>query len=127
MAFISPDTLELLWPPAGTSATLPNALPGTPQWVSPFLAGTNGQTKLRIAGFSGIAAATITLHLVPPGGAAGAGNIRIPAMAIAAGEVIDVYHEDGEFTIPAGYSIYMFASVASAVNAFLSGSHVSGG
>jgi hypothetical protein len=105
---------------------LPNALPGTAQWVSSFPVDTNGQTNLTLMQFMATAADAITIHLVPPGATPTATNRIWNALPILAGECMEWY-ADGErqYTIPAAYSLFFFAGVASNVNCTVFAHHSS--
>lgn len=104
--------------------TLPNAVPGSPQWTNPVVNGAQGSVYARSLFLTCIAAATVSIHLVPPGGATGTGNLLVAAMPLSAGDCVDIFGEDKEKTIPAGYSLFFFASAANSVNATFWGEQV---
>lgn len=101
--------------------TLPNALPGSPQWTNPIPDGGSGYTRLTLIQLICRVTATITIHKVPPSGSASNSNIICPALALFAGETGEFYYDESLNTIPAGYSMYFFASAANAVNCELHG------
>lgn len=95
---------------------LPNALPGTAQWISDIPDGSLGNYEFRQIELTCILAATVTAHRVPPGGTPVAANRFITAMPFTVGQKIDVYWDPEQSIWPGGYSLFIFASLANAIN-----------
>jgi hypothetical protein len=100
--------------------TLPNALPGSATWTSPFTSTSPGRTELTLIQLVGLAAATVTIHKVPPGGAAANSNKITAALAVGLGETMDIYW-DSPYVVPAGYTLWCFASAANSINCGIHG------
>lgn len=104
--------------------TLPNAVPGTAQWTSKIPDGGVGSFYIRNLRLTCISAASVSLHLVPPGGATATTNLILAALPMTAGQMFDIYNEDKEAPLPGGYSLFFFASAANAINATLWGEYI---
>lgn len=100
---------------------LPNALPGTAQWISPFPAGTPGVTFITLFHFASSGAANYTVHLVQPGASAVTSNRIFIGEGMAANENDKWIYDPMTFCVPAGYSIFAFASVATTITMTMSG------
>jgi hypothetical protein len=67
----------------------------------------------------------VTAHRVPGnGGTAVAANRFITAMPLTAGQKIDVYWDFEQSIWPGGYSLFIFASLANAINCAVSAESV---
>jgi hypothetical protein len=67
-----------------------------------------------------VAARTITVHRVPSGGAAAAGNMVIQAFSLSAGQTYDATAL-GNMVLTPGATLQALASTGSVVNLFVSG------
>lgn len=100
--------------------TLPNALPGTAQWVSPFPTGNTGFTQLTLISLTGLLNCLVIGYRVPPGGAPALGNQFIPSIQIFAQQNVDYFY-DSMNVLPAGYSLFFYASVVNGCNLAMHG------
>lgn len=106
--------------------TLPNVLPGVAQWVNPVPSGAFGSAFLRSLWLTCVSSASYSIHLVPPGGTPLASNLVFGAATpMVTGDVWDLFGEEKEKSLPAGYSMFFFASAANSINATLWGEIIS--
>jgi len=100
---------------------LPGALPGAAQWVSPFAVGVLGFHDIRMVSWTGIAASTLTIHIVPAGAAALPANAWQNALVVAINTQGERTYFERQFLLLPGYSIWAFAGAAAAVNLIING------
>lgn len=98
--------------------------------ASLYTAGANSPNgKTRISGWSftntDASQRTYSLHIVPSGGSAVAGNKRYDAVTIPAKTTREYSFFENELVLDAGTQIYVFADSANLVNFFMSGEEVS--
>lgn len=101
--------------------TLPGALPGTAQWVSPFVSGYPSYHEVTMIQLIGLAAGVATIHLVPPGGTATNVNKFFNAVVVAVNTNVEKTYFDKQLILPAGYSIWAFAGGAATTNLMITG------
>lgn len=100
---------------------LPNALPGTAQWISPFPQGTNGVTFITLLQFASSGISSYTVHLVAPGASAVTSNRLFIARGMAANSNEVWQYDQFAFCVPAAWSIFAFAATATAITMTMSG------